>query len=116
MGMEITTLDRIIREWEESNTNRKSRKITCADLVRNATTGCGYCKATAERLQLGTNLAEELIDNFVFLGDGYYEAKRCIDVPVNVCRMKPIDTKTGKPVRRKFVINMANDKVPAKWW
>ena len=39
---------------------------------------------------------------------------RCIDVPPNVCRMKPIDDATGKKLMRKFTVKKEN--VEAKWW
>lgn len=29
---------------------------------------------------------------------------RCIDVPLDVCRMKPIDAETGKKLKRKFTV------------
>jgi len=41
-------------------------------------------------------------------------AVRCINVPVNVCRMKPIDSITGKNVKRKFTVKKEN--VKAEWW
>jgi hypothetical protein len=81
------SLEAMIAEWKAKDTDRKSRKITCADLTKNHN-----CDAALEGLK----------------------TVRCIDVPVNVCRMKPIDAKTGKPLKRKFVV--LKEGVTAEWW
>jgi hypothetical protein len=60
----------------------------------------GYCKAAVQSREFG----EFDLDSIL----------RCIDVPMNVCRMKPIDIRTGKPVKRKFVV--PREGVTACWW
>jgi len=40
--------------------------------------------------------------------------RRCIDVPMNECRMKPIDSRTGRKLRRKFTVK--KEGVEAEWW
>ena len=40
--------------------------------------------------------------------------RRCIDVPPNECRMKPIDGDTRDPIERKFTFK--KEGINARWW
>ena len=67
-------------------------KITCAGRVINASRDSLCSEASREKNR----------------------PVRCIDVPLNQCRAKPINTKTGKNLQRVFTVK--NEGIKAKWW
>lgn len=69
----------------------KERGITCADRALNAFNEAN-CKSASRKQG---------------------KAVRCIDIPANVCRMKPVDMRTGRKQKRRFVFE--KEGVNEKW-